>query len=91
MINHMATLEKFLIENPENYDTSSYFNHKLYGIDASKGSKFDPWLNGIECLFRSDGRDKQIREGSKFSIKTLDVPMNVAKVSDEIKKLLKTH
>ena len=39
MNNYMATLEKFLIENPENYDTSTYFNHKLYGIDASKVSK----------------------------------------------------
>ena len=65
----MAAIEKFLIENTENYNTCTYLNDELYGIDASKRFKFDLWLNGIEFLFRSDGRDKQIREGSKFSIK----------------------
>ena len=62
----------------------------MYGIDTSNNvDKLDPWEMGIECLLRSDGRDRGIRENSKFSIKNLEVPMNVGEVSDQIKKLLK--
>ena len=88
----MALSEKYIIENPENYITSTYFYSKLYGIDASNNvDKLDPWQMGIECLLRSDGRDRVIRENSKFSIKNLEVrlPMNVGKVSNQIKELLK--
>ena len=51
----MAFSEKYLIENPENYITSTYFYSNLYGIDASNNvDKLDPWEMGIECLLRSD-------------------------------------
>ena len=86
----MVLSEKYIIENPENYTTSTYFYSNLYGIDASNNvDKRDPWEMGIECLLRSDGRDRKIRENSKFSIKNIEVPMNVGEVSDQIKKLLK--
>ena len=86
----MALSEKYIIENPENYITSTYFYSKLYGIDASNNvDKLEPWQMGIECLLRSDGRDRVIRENSKFSIKNLEVPMNVGKGSNQIKELLK--
>ena len=85
----MALSEKYIIENPENYATSTFFYSKLYGIDASNNvDKLDPWEQGIECLFRSDGRDRKIRENSKFSIKNLEVPMNVGEVNPQITKLL---
>ena len=65
----MALSEKYIIENPENYTTSTYFYSNLYGIDASNNvDKCDPWEMGIECLLGSDGRDCKIRENSKFSI-----------------------
>ena len=48
--------------------------------------KVRPLLYGVGSLFRSDGSDKKVIEGSTFSIKNLDVPMNVGKVSDVIKK-----
>ena len=85
----MALSEKYIIENPENYTTSTFFYSNLYGIDASNNvDKLDPWEQGIECLLRSDGRDRKISENSKFSIKNLDVPMNVGHVSPKITKLL---
>ena len=85
----MALSEKYIIENPENYVTSTFFYSNLYGIDASNNvDKLDPWEQGIECLFRSDGRDRKIAENSKFSIKNLEVPMNVGKVDPQITKLL---
>ena len=85
----MALSEKYIIENPENYVTSTFFYSNLYGIDASNNvDKLDPWEQGIECLFRSDGRDRKIVENSKFSIKNLEVPMNVGQVDPQITKLL---
>ena len=81
----MSLTEKYIIENPENYTTSTFFYSNLYGIDASNNvDKLDPWEMGIECLLRSDGRDRKIRENSKFSIKNLHVPMNVGQVSPKI-------
>ena len=86
----MSLSEKYIIENPENYNTSTYFYEKLYGLDASNNlDKLDPWEMGIECLLRADGRDRKIRENSKFSIRNLDVPMNVGQVSPKITELLK--
>ena len=53
----MALSEKYIIENPENYTTSTYFYSNLYGIDASNNvDKRDPWEMGIECLLRSEGK-----------------------------------